>query len=360
MKRELCSCRLMRRCSFWLSLCAGLLACEAFTEPPPNDLITLPTASGGTQSSTQCGAYEGPTLSYLSPYRRTLYAWVSQEEGAWLLDRGRPLFSREDQAVTPLDVIEHELEVTRIEGGGLGGGDSETWTDEQRLLNAALGDGRSVLATWPIPFASYRAAAQSPRLLAVTLRDEAWLAVRVDDRVMVFDRDHVQVSIERVVAEPDRVAGLFTAYTSLDDQDFENGDLPAYSQSACGGYSVGIVRPRDERAYFLDNPNMVESWSIDGQDALVELHRGEASLSAYLEQMRALAEPIMPNPELPCFWANYGTGPTSRIPSCVAGYVSSLNTTAEEFRPTVRNFVNLLDNLAKIEHGTSVYVDPDE
>lgn len=333
--------------SRWLTLGLAVFACDAFREPPEFEVSPSVFGSGGSFSTTSCGNYTGPEFSVYEPFRRDLYAWLNAEQVTAIVASELPLLERQQLSTTLLD--DFQLDVFDDFGSAA--------PPEVRIKQAILGDEQHVLPTWPLPFASFRET-DPPRdqLVQIQLREEAWILVIYGGKSFVYDANNQQVEFEVVVKEPWRLAGAYGTHSSISRQELaEQGSTPRPAES-CNVVGAPPLVEVGERAFFLTNPLMVESWSVNADESFQELAREKSKLADYLEQMRTLNEPTITTVSLPCLWTQYDKFSSGAAPaSCVIDYLSSLNSTDALFVPTVRNFVRLLDALGDIKPGDSVY-----
>ena len=342
----------MRKRSGWLTLGLAIFACDAFREPPLIEDVPSRLGSGGAFSTTSCGSYSGPDFNVYEPFRADLYAWLSTEQIEVIVANELPLLERKQLPTTLLD--DFDLGVFDDFGSNA--------PLEVRIKRAILADDEQVLPTWPLPFASYRETSP-PRdqLVHIQLRQEAWILVIYGGKSFVYDANNQQVEFDVVAQEPWRLAGVYGTHASISRQELEElGSTPRPAE-ICDVVGAPALVEVGERAFFLTNPLMFESWSVNADESFQELAHEKSKLADYLEQMRRLNEPTITNLSLPCLWTQYDkflSGAASA--TCVIGYLSSLNSTDTMFVPKVRHFVGLLNALGAIEPGDSVYFEGPE
>ena len=332
----------MRYRAGWLVLLVAASACDAFREPP-NSFMPVVFGTGGG-SGLNCGTYPGPDLSVLRPAYRDLYAWLSEEEAAALIEKGQPFFERSERASSLLDVIQTDPFHQDLMFASWGEGYTalEFLAASDPLELAALGDGVSVLMTWPLPVFAWRVDEPRSRLLRVTLRPEAWIMVQGDSTV--YDANNRPVEESLVRAQPFRVAGIVGSH-----QDDAPGARTFCSADPSANAFLG------SRWYILSNPMMIQSFSVDGPEAFTNLRTGVDHLVTYLEQIRSGSEPPLTRVELPCVWALYDAVPipTTDVPSCAVGYLASMNVDDARYLPTVANLVDIIDSVRTIRAGAA-------
>ncbi len=346
----------MNRHFAW-SLVLFVVGCEALSPPPENETIfDLPQPDPGAGS--QCGSYGGDDFSVHRPFGRVFYAWVSDDEAELMLSQGSPLLPRSEQMTTLLDDL--AVQVGLAEASLIPGLGEELAAEFE--VKAVLSQQRDlVITTWPRPAFNYPLDRESTsvvrdRLVEIVLKEGAWMAVEGLGAFRVVGSSAEKEELETVLAMPTRLAGVLGHHTRLPrDSSGAAPTTPPPERVSCQGPEGISSVVVGERAFYLNAPEMIESFSIDAPEALRSLHLEEKHLREYLEEMRTFNEPPLSSFELSCYGLRYGALQDSQFPSCVSAYVSALASPDERYRPDVARFVALIDTLDDIDHGKAQY-----
>ncbi len=330
-------------------------ACDALSDPPPdNQFTTTPGsaatgagAGGGTVPSGASGSGAGPAIVGIT---------IPNEPSCSLPDAGTPVFSAQifdyehlfqrelytwttDEQIAELR--EGKLLLTRTEREGLGPGyafDVLTGiaaydTQPINQLAAYLAGEAFAKAryAWPHPWATrmgWPGESYGNNLVRILLREDAWIVSVRSGTLEVRDAQNAIITLEQALATPERIALIFF------EKDSSSGG------PVCGGSFVDGAN--GYREYIVGNEAMIEEWSIATPEILAKLDSDLTLLHTFLERIRncpATEDPIAWNLEVCCSW------PSTGIASEFSSYEQSLAMPSPYYLPAPAEMVELIETL---------------
>ncbi|MDI1447310.1 hypothetical protein [Polyangium sp. 6x1] len=260
----------------WLSIALSELACGPAPSPapspaPPRPASSAPAHAAAPTPSTSVSAWTGPNqgeeeiVQKFVPYavtdgslaRRVLYTWTTREQIAEL-EKNLVLLTRTESPEHGASYFDQMLHARALAKEPLA----------QMLRTTPFARARYA---WTAPWATaYGLGSESygDRLLRVTLKPEAWIAVLMTSKKDLEVRDLAgkPVPIGDALAHPERIAAVYFVH-----------DTPVT------GYAASMAGPEQRigyREYVLCNESMIESWSIRTPEIRKELLDNAAALRA--------------------------------------------------------------------------------
>ncbi|MDI3289296.1 hypothetical protein [Polyangium sp. 15x6] len=252
----------------WLSIALSEIACNPAPAAPASSAPThaaapAPSASAPVWTSPNQGEEE--ILQKFAPYavtdgsiaRRVLYTWTTREQIA-ALEKDRVLLTRTESPEHGASYFDQMLHARAVAKDPLA----------EVLRTTPFARARYA---WTAPWATtfgLGGESYGDRLLRVTLKQDAWVAVLMTSKKNLEVRDLAgkPVPIADALAHPERIAAVYFAH-----------DTPVT------GYAASMAGPEERvgyREYVLCNESMIESWSIRTPEIRKELLDGAAALRA--------------------------------------------------------------------------------
>jgi len=201
------------------------------------------------------------------PARREFFSWTTDEQVA-ALRQDQVLFSRSERpGLGPGYAFQVFAQLARDETLG-----------EQAQLAKLLGGElfAKVRYAWSEPWATrmgWPGEDYGDNLLRIVLKPEAWLVLVKEGGLSVVDLQNDPVALSVVLANPGRIGAIYY------QKDRSTGGPFCGGSFASGGSGY--------REFILGNLAMVEEWSIGTEQIRDRLSANIASLSAFLERVRA-------------------------------------------------------------------------
>ncbi|MDC3957479.1 hypothetical protein KEG38_26715 [Polyangium jinanense] len=253
----------------WLSIALSELACSPAPAPAP--VSSVPTHAAAPAATASAPVWTSPNqgeeelLQKFAPYavtdgslaRRVLYTWTTREQIA-ALEKDRVLLTRTESPEHGASYFDQMLHARAVAKDPLA----------EVLRTTPFARARYA---WTAPWATtfgLGGESYGDRLLRVTLKQDAWIAVLMTSKKNLEVRDLAgkPVPIADAVAHPERIAAVYFAH-----------DTPVT------GYAASMAGPEERvgyREYVLCNESMIESWSIRTPEIRKELLDGATALRA--------------------------------------------------------------------------------
>lgn len=189
--------------------------------------------------------------------RRVLYSWTTDEQYE-ALRRDQVLLTRTERPGTG------PANIRSVLASMAAGGDA--------LATVLTGEGfQKARFAWPAPWATilgWEGESYGRRLIRIVLKESAWI-VRLEQGVFtVVDAFNVPVAIEAALASPERIGAVY--YVNEGEGDFY-----------CGGTFGSGCPTGTYREYFVNNPQMIEEWSLETRTIQRELARNIQTIEAF-------------------------------------------------------------------------------
>ena len=260
-----------------LSIALSELACSRAPAPaPPASSSPSQTVTVAPAPSTSAPAWTGPdqgedeVMRKLAPYavtdgslaRRVLYTWTTREQVAEL-EKDHVLLTRAESPQHGGSYFDQMLHVRALAKDPLA----------EMLRTTPFARARYA---WPAPWATLfgiGGESYGDRLIRITLKPEAWIAVFMTSKkdLEVRDLSGKTVPTSEALAHPERIAGVYFLH-----------DTPKTGYAAS---MAGASERIGYREYVLCNESMIDSWSIRTPEIREELLAGAAALRGLARQL---------------------------------------------------------------------------
>ncbi len=266
--------------------------------------------------------FEGQQFDPVKPVARVVYSWTTAEQEAELRSGDALLLTGEAPGLGrgyAMDFV-HELAEPTPESGAA----------PDPLAQAVLTVFTKYRYGWTNPWATrmgWPGETYGNSLIRVELRDEAWV-VELESwgGSRVLDLDGNLVDSEEAIAHPERIALIYFA------RDSSNGG------ASCGTFSSGN---NGYREFVIGNEAMIKEWSLGTAVIRERLESDIAELERFLELVRRCPPAVSSdfNADVVCGWGGPFFG---GVP---AAYANALALPSENYEPTPRNIVSLVETL---------------
>ncbi len=268
--------------------------------------------------------FEGQQFDAAKPVARVVYSWTTAEQEAELRSGDALLLTGEAPGLGrgyAMDFVHGLAEPT-----------PESGTAPDALAQAVLTVFTEYRYGWTNPWATrmgWPGETYGNSLIRIELRDDAWvveLRTQSFGGMRVLDLDGNEVANEEAIAHPERIALIYFA------RDSSNGG------ASCGTFSFGS---NGYREFVIGNEAMIKEWSLGTEVIRERLESDIAELERFLELVRRCPPAVSSdfNADVVCGWGGSFFG---AVP---AAYANALALPSENYEPTPRNIVALVETL---------------